>query len=147
MEAIEGDARSLDHVAVPEDRVGNEATVGAFLDVLVVRGMPPEAVSGSPAPFAQRRGGGGMIGVGVRDEDMRDAQARERPLQGFHMLRQERPGIDHRHLARADDVGAGPHEGVGTWIVRQHAADRRTEPHRLAIGRPEVAVEFDRHQM
>ena len=40
-----------------------------------------------------------MIAVAMGDEDMRDAPAGQRALQGVHMLRQVGAGIDHRDVA------------------------------------------------
>ena len=47
------------------------------------------------------------------------------------MLRQVRAWIDDRHVARADDIGAGSGEGHRTGIACNHPADERRQADEL----------------
>ena len=87
-----------------------------------------------------------MIGMGVGDQYVRDAQTLKCAFQGIDMRRQQRSRIDHRNLVLTDDIDAGAAEGERAGIAGQHAPDRKAEPHRFADRRSEGFVERDRHQ-
>ena len=55
----------------------------------------------------ERAAGRAVVAMGVGAQDRRDPLARGRGEDGVDMLGEVRPGIDHRHLAGADDIGLG----------------------------------------
>jgi hypothetical protein len=51
------------------------------------------------------------------DQDVAHRLALQRRQQGLQVAGQVRAGIDHRHLSRADDIGAGAGEGERPGIA------------------------------
>ena len=78
--------------------------------------------------------GGAMVAVRVGAQDRRHGAAADRFHQRVDMLRQVRPGIDHRHLGIADDKSLGAGVSECRWIVREHAGDTRLELFQFGVG-------------
>ena len=125
----EGPARALDRFAVLQLAVGGEVAVAAFLHLGAL--LMAAAAMGAATPdrragaLLQRPGEGRVVDMGVGDEDMGDGVAAERRHQGVEMAVDHRPGIDHGHLAVADDIGAGAVKGESAGIGRHDAPDQR----------------------
>jgi hypothetical protein len=66
-----------------------------------------------------------MVAMGVGDDDMRHPLPLHSVEDRLDVGRVVRTGVDHRHLAHADDVRAGAMKGEGAGIARDHAADQR----------------------
>ncbi len=67
-----------------------------------------------------------------------DPLAIERPMQRLQVGRVGGPGIDHRHLARTDDVGPRTGEGERAGILGDHPPDQRRDLIGLAVAELEV---------
>ena len=134
-------------LAVAQGDVGLEIMVAALLggDARRRLGMATEGVDRRAGRLGHGARGRRMIGVGVGDEDVRDRLAAHRVEHGVDVVGHVRAGIDDRHLAVADDVGAGAHEGEGTGVLRHHAPDQRRDALRRAVGGIELLDEQDRH--
>ncbi len=69
-----------------------------------------------------------MIGVGVGDEDLRDALPRlERIHDRVDVRVDVRSGIDHRDVAVADDIGAGAEVGELARVLARPRAGSNGE--------------------
>ena len=68
-----------------------------------------------------------MVRVGVGCEDVGHPFPHHRRQQSLQMVSHVRPRIDNRHLAAADDVGAGAEEGEGPGIVGHNTPDQRRD--------------------
>jgi len=71
----------------------------------------------------ERAGEGRVVGVAVGHHDMGDPLARGRPEQRLEVRIVRGAGVDHRHLAGADKVGAGADEGERAGVPRDDPAD------------------------
>lgn len=124
-------ARAFDRIAVAQLNIGDEIAIAAFLghaaDTLLgaARAMRPIGIGFSTRRALQRGRCRRMVEMGVRHEDMGDGFALERALQRVDVLRKVGAGIDQRHLAAANDVGARALEGEGARIARDDPADER----------------------
>ena len=75
-----------------------------------------------------------MVYVRMGHEDVRHHPVRGGPDQVLHVRRDERSGVDHRHLvARAHHEGGGPVQGVRPGVVRDHPLHERRQAFGLAV--------------
>ena len=111
------------------------------------RAVRPEPVGAGAGPFLQAGCQRRMVAVGVGYQDMRHRLAGpQRRQHVVHVRRQRRSGIDHRHLAGADDVGARALVGERRRIPANDSPDQRRHPHDGAVVKlPHVAVVLDVH--
>ncbi len=75
-----------------------------------------------------------MVAVGVGADDRGDPFVPRRRQQRIDMRGQVRARIDHRDLARSDDIAVGAGEGERGWIVRQQPAHAGRDPFDLSHG-------------
>ena len=87
--------------------------------------------------------GGGMIAMGMGDDDMADALAPHRVEDGRNVRGIVRPRIDDGHGAAAHDVGACAGEGKRRGVRRHDAPDKRRHLIEAAGRDIEAAVESD----
>ena len=132
-----------DHVAVVELDVGRERKIARLLRLLVARrpGMRAVGIDLGAGRLGERGRRRHVIDMGVGDQDVRHRLAAHGAQHGVDMVLLVGAGIDDRHLAVADDVGAGALEGEGTGIVGDDAADQRRHFHRRAVVELEVLDE------
>ena len=79
----------------------------------------------------QQPRGGRMVAMGMGDEDRRDRLALQPVEQGLDMGGQVGAGVDDRHLAFADHIGAGAGEGERPGIGRDDAPDQRRDAQQM----------------
>src|SRR5579864_6487592 len=101
--------------------LGDPADAGAILSA--PRPMRSEAVGRRPRRPLERGGGGGMVDMRVRHDDMRDRLAAKGVQQGFDMVGEVGAGIDHGDAAVSHHIGAGAFEGERPGIARDDATD------------------------
>ena len=82
-----------------------------------------------------------MIDMSVRHEDMRHRLAAHGVQHGIDVVLLIGAGIDDRHLAMTDEVGAGALESERARVVGDDAADQRCHLHRRAVVELEVSDE------
>jgi hypothetical protein len=75
----------------------------------------------------QRRNRLGVVAVSVGDQDMGDTFPLKRHCKSLQMRLVMRPGIDHCHIAAADDVGVRALECEGARVVGNHTAHARSD--------------------
>jgi len=135
VDAFDGPAIAFDDVAVLQLDIRHEIHVAVFLDlhvairrVLLSRTMRPEGKGLGAGERLQGLGGGGVVAMRMRDEDMAYRLAFECAKKRLHMLVEQRARIDDGDIALADDVGAGALVGEGGRIVRNDAANEWRDP-------------------
>src|SRR5690606_7161382 len=73
------------------------------------------------ARLLEQRSGGGVVAVGVRDEDRLDGLTFERAQQALDVTFVARSGVDDGDASVADDVRAGAEQRERTWVVGDDA--------------------------
>ena len=145
VQALERPAIPFDDLAVLDAPVGHERHVAALLHrhaLLVLAGaMRPVGVGGRVTHLAQQRAAGRMVIVGVGHQHVGDAL----PFGGLHdgvdVGGVRRARVDDRHVAAADDVGAGAVERERAGVLRDHPPNQRAQRRRLAILEIQLAPE------
>ena len=138
-------ARTADAVALGEPLVR--------LEVMVDRGIEAEAGGrwrlyraighgDGSRHLLQSPGKGRMVSMGMGDEDVGHGLAPHRVEKRCQLRVVVRPWVDHRHVARTDDIAIGALEGIGARVVHQHAADEGGDAVGLAGRHLKVAVEL-----
>ena len=129
---FQGPAVARHHVAVGERDVGAEIHVGAGIEALgfadMERPRRPVRAFGIDLGAGRRlhlRHGGGVVAMGVGDEDVGDRFAAHGVEQRRDMGVVVGTGIDDRHLAAADDVADRAFEGERARIIGDHRAHAR----------------------
>ena len=110
MQGSQPDGAELDDVAVSKLEVRHEAVAGVVAAEL------------SPAPGSKGGRPGGVVGMGVGDEDVSDAAAR-RALDPIQVCLVQRTRVDGRHDVVADEVGVRSRAGHDRRIRGRHALD------------------------
>src|SRR5689334_15877545 len=140
------EAVSFDGVAVAQSDIGDEFTVGAFLNFqCTITSMWAKTVDGSPGPLFHVSRGRRVIAVGVSHQDMRDLFPTKRIPERLQMRRIVRTWIDHRNLILAHDCDASAFECEGTGILCQQSAYQRADSDGLSVWRVEIPVEVRFH--
>ena len=140
MHGLQPPARPLDAIPVAQPMIGGEGEVGAGFPRVAMAAMGTEAMGRRAGGRLQGGGCRGMVEMGMGDEDMADGLAREAGQQSRHMFRQIGAGIDHRHLAMADDIGARAEEGEGARVMRHDPPDQGRDGLQPAVIGREIPV-------
>ncbi len=90
------------------------------------------ADDGSAGHGLERSRGGAVVAVGVGAQDRRHRPPGDRGGERGEVRGIVGPGIDHREIGRADQIGLRARVGEGRGIGRQHAGDQLVEHHRHA---------------
>ncbi len=130
-------ARPCDRLAVRQHPIRRiveiEGGVGARAVILDrERGAADDRRAGRRG---ERPAGGTVVAMGVGAEDRRDPLARRGGEDRVDMLRQIGPGIDHRDLAVADDIGLRAGIGEGRGIGGEQAPHAGRDPLDLTRGK------------
>ena len=136
MHRLQPPARPLDGIPVSQPMIGGEGEVGAGFSCLAIAAMGTEAMGRRARGGLQGGGSRGMVEMGMGDQDMADALPGQAGQQSRHMLRQIGAGIDHRHLAMADDIGTRAEEGEGAGVRGHDPPDREGRPAPAGRNRP-----------
>jgi two-component system, OmpR family, osmolarity sensor histidine kinase EnvZ len=113
-------------IAVGKVDLGYKTVVDAFAPIRQRggRGVGPEPNGGGACHLCQTRGEGGMVEVGMGDEDMGDDLCRFQRRDDLREMRVEQwPGVEHGHAASPEDVGVGARAGHRPRIRGEEAAD------------------------
>ncbi len=140
MQRLQTPAISFHHIAIAHRDVRREGEISPRLAGIAPRTMRAEGIHRGASCRLEWRRPRRMIDMSVRNKDMGNRFASQRGLQRIDMRAQKRPGIDDRHLALADDIGSGTHEGERPRIIGHDPADQRRDGYKPAIGAGEVAV-------
>ena len=107
-DGLHGPALTRHHVALAQGHVGREGGVDGLLrhDFVARVDLPvgPACEARRAGLGVQPRRQGRVVGMAVRDEDVRDLVVDERGREGVAVRREIGPGIDHRHPTVPDDV-------------------------------------------
>src|SRR6516225_1035317 len=110
---------SGDFIAITQGDVGNKIPIATLLDggvAAFAAGMWPEPIGRGAGCILQRSRRWRMVAVSVGNQNMGHPLDRQASQQRLDMLGEVGSGIDHRHLAIANDVGTGTLEGKGARI-------------------------------
>ncbi len=140
MQGFEAPALAFDDVAIGQQDIRSEGEIGPRLARIAHRSMRAKAHCRCARRCLQRRCRGRMVGMGMCHEDVGDGLARQRGQQGIDMGRQQGARIDDRHIAAADNVGSGTHEGEGPRILRHDPADQWRHRLEAPIAELEIAI-------
>ena len=129
---LDGEAPAGNDLAVGQRAIGPELGVVAGIEARRLADI--EGTRGAVRSFGQNQGPGrrldpgdrgGMIAVSVRHENMGDGFTAHGVEQGGDVRLVERPGIDDRDLAAADDVGHRSFEREWSGIVGEYPPHAR----------------------
>ena len=119
------EAIPIDAFAVRERAVGDVGEIVRSVETLRcarARHMGARADDRRARPRLQDRGAGGMVAVGMGDDDVANPLALDGREEGVDMGFVRRARIDDRDFAGADDVAARAGEGVGRGVAGDEAA-------------------------
>ncbi len=124
---LEPPTRALDPLAIRQRLVRRiveiECRVGAWA---IVGDRERRAADDRRAgPGGERAARRAVVAMGVGAGDSDDPLALGRGEDRIYVLSQIRPGIDHRDIATADDIGLRAGKGEGGGIGGEHAPDER----------------------
>jgi hypothetical protein len=108
------------------------------------RAMRAAADDQGPGGGLEGAGGGRVIAVGMRDDDMGHRLLAHGVEQRRDMRRQVGSGIDDGDPSTADDVATGALERERARIAGQHAPNQGAERHALPGGGIEILIEGER---
>jgi hypothetical protein len=84
-----------------------------------------------------------MVAMGVGDQDVSDALARETREQRLDMIGKVGAGVDYRNLAGADDIRSCPSKCERAGVAGHDAANPRCDRLEPAVFERELAAEGD----
>ncbi len=145
MDDIDGPAIAEDDIVILQRDIGHEIHIAAFLHAAarLAAAMGAEAVCFCAGQLLQRLGRGGVIAMGMGDQDVGHHLALQRRHQRSDMRPVKRARVDDRDFPLADDIGAGAVKGEGARVLGDHPADHRAQLLRHAIFKFQVSFKRD----
>ena len=147
MYGLEGPAVASDNVAISDCVIGLEVQVSSMACMLVevgpscAQGMGPLGVARCTCDALEWFGGGRMIAVRVRNEDMGYRFIGDCGEKGVHMAIHQRTGVDYRNITMANDISSCAMESERAGVFGDNPTDQRRHLINLAIIKGQVSNE------
>src|SRR5262249_44828349 len=119
---------TFDRVAVAHHDVRREIPIATLLAArltALAAGMRAEAIGRGASCGLEWRRCRRMVAMSVSHKNMTHSLAIEAREHAFEVFGEVRAGVDPRHLALADDIGAGAFVGERAGVAGDDAADTR----------------------